>query len=203
MTVPAITQAASAPQDEACVVFTGMSLEQLIAAGFTGDWVAKQRRLEACRYLLICQNRHSKEPGAKPTAPHRSVILAAEISRVVPGERRGGLDRYRIHLASVATINIQEPVFLEQDAFPFRNPVAYTTCADLQRRGIDLGDLDFMPLDSVSSDERIQRELVPYGRAQDDGQQRIDIADLVRQTKIDLATMTGFTVEQIEITFRG
>ena len=123
--------------ENAVIVFTRKSLAQLLRYGGTGDWVADQKRIKKCRYVICTHHDdwesddHSVEPGA--------AFVIGKVSGVtmVPSPATGG-ERAVIHFSEYAEVRVPN-VWTGN-----RNPVAYGVAEDLL--GIsDLSTLEWKP----------------------------------------------------------
>jgi hypothetical protein len=112
------------------IVFTGESLEQLLANGKTGNWKAKRESLEKRRFVIATHNRRAEWGDRK--GDHGAAFL---VGRIVNIEESPEPWRKAIVFDQYALVDIPA-------AWPTgnRNPVAYIKLSTL---GIDPGKLEW------------------------------------------------------------
>lgn len=127
-------------------VFTGFSFETMVADGGSGHWLASEKSILSCSYVIAVKHRHSK--WSEGPEDHHTAFLIGEIAGVkpspdtFPGKLVIVFDRF-------ATLNIP-------NAWPTRrrNPVSYT---DLETLKIDVDELKWQEFPAA---KRIHRYLV-------------------------------------------
>ena len=114
----------------AIAVFTGKSLETLLAHGGSGPWVGAKERVNAQKYLVCIRK---TKPG---TEGHGGAFLVGKISTVRElGFDRRGQQRWFFEISEFAIPS-------HRGQWQWRNPVRYTTLEEL---GIELNKLKFKP----------------------------------------------------------
>ncbi|BDT96934.1 hypothetical protein IFM12275_69100 (plasmid) [Nocardia sputorum] len=165
--------------EDAVVVFTGKSPEQILSEGGSQAWKLDPSRAKKCTWLVCTQNAHNYEDYAKGNEPHGSAFLVGRISRVSPAPEEDG--RWMIEVSEYARMS--QPNVWTGD----RNPVRYTNLGAL---GINLEGVEFQKM------ERDTAATKPTAPAASAG---LTIA----QAKAGLAETYGVAVDSIEIVIRG
>ena len=114
-------------------VFTARSPARIKREGGSQAWVLNPVHARSAKWLVATQNQHHKNPQfSDATEPHGSAFLVGKISGLKKSDDHPG-DRWLIEIDECALISIP-------DVWKWRNPVRYTTLADL---GIDSVELTF------------------------------------------------------------
>ena len=109
-------------QFDAVMVFTGETLEQIIAAGGTGNWKARQESLERRPYVIAVHNRRAEWGDAK--GDHGAAFLIGRISGVQKTDDNGW--RKLIQFDKYALIDVPGAWRTGR-----RNPIAYVKLKDI------------------------------------------------------------------------
>ena len=114
----------------AIAVFTGKTLETLLAQGGSGPWVGAEERVKQQQYLVCVRK------AAMGTDDHGAAFLVGKIAGVQKhGVDRRGQQRWFFQISDFAALT-------HPGKWDWRNPVRYTTLEDL---GIELKKLKFKP----------------------------------------------------------
>lgn len=162
-------------------VFTARSPERIIREGGSQAWVLNPSHARNAKWLVATQNLHHDDPDfSDATEPHGSAFLVGKIT----GLRRAddSNDRWMIEIGEYARVAIP-------DVWHWRNPVRYTTLADL---GIDPKKLNFnsMPPKPKTPPDQASAPWPP---------KTLSIAE----AKQALAATFGVRPEAVEISIRG
>ncbi len=121
----------------AIAVFTGKTLETLLAHGGSGPWVGAEQRVNQQKYLVCVRK---TKPG---TEGHGAAFLVGKVSAVRKhGFDRRGQQRWFFEISEFATLS-------HEGQWGWRNPVRYTTLEEL---GIELKKLKFKPAPPATLD---------------------------------------------------
>jgi hypothetical protein len=108
----------------AIAVFTGNSIEDILAAGGSASWVLNEKHASRQQYLVCVRN--ARDAKFADPEPHGAAFLVGAIKGLRHvGHDRKGLKRWTIEIARYAPL-VQEDIWRE-----WRNPVKYTTLEDL------------------------------------------------------------------------
>jgi hypothetical protein len=114
----------------AIAVFTGKTLETLLAQGGSGPWVGAEERVKQQQYLVCVRK------AKRGTDDHGAAFLIGKIAEVQKhGFDRRGQQRWFFQISDFATLT-------HPGKWDWRNPVRYSTVEDL---GIELKKLKFKP----------------------------------------------------------
>jgi hypothetical protein len=164
----------------AIAVFTGDTVEEILAQRGSGGWVISPATASPCKYVVCCRKENWK--NRKAGVPNRAAFLIGVVSGLqkrTDSENERGQSRFLIEISEYALLN--KPNVWNEKA---RNPVAYLTLSEL---GIDLRGLKFKPLPSAP------------GGSGDATAKTMTIAE----AKQALAASFGVSPEDVEITIRG
>jgi hypothetical protein len=168
--------------EQTVVVFTGKTVEQILAEGGTSAWRLDRNHARARKFVVCARNAHGE--FAKGPEPHRSAFLVGKISDVVAAPTQP--ERFLIQFSEYALIDV--PDVWKGD----RNPVKYVDIASL---GIDPSALKWKPM--------------PKARAgANKGSVDIVVSDAdglltIAEAKRRLAATFGVSPEAVEITIRA
>ena len=115
-------------------VLTFKSVETILKVGGTQSWALNQRRAKGCKYVVVCRNANDDPQG--PEA-HASAFMVGKIEDIVPSTETEG--RWLIKFNEYALCDAA-------DQWEGRNPVAYWTNDDYEKRAIDFDALVFGPM---------------------------------------------------------
>jgi hypothetical protein len=119
----------------AIAVFTGQSVDQILAEGGSSPWLLNYNHAKRQIYIVCVRNtKYADFPGGEP---HKHAFLVGKIAGLRAIGKSGAFQRWFIEISEYASINYP-------DAWDGRNPVKYTTLEDL---GIDPSALTFTKLD--------------------------------------------------------
>ena len=120
----------------ALAVFTGNSLDEILATGGSASWVLNEKHAKRQQYLVCIRNAQSVDFSNHE--PHGAAFLVGLIKDLRHvGHDAKGLKRWTVEISEYATV-LYEKVWGE-----WRNPVKYTTLEEL---GIEPKDLKFQPM---------------------------------------------------------
>ena len=112
--------------EDAILVFTGRSPEQMYSERGSQAWRLSQVRASRCLYLVCTQNNRFHPRIREGRAPHRAAFLVAKISGIAPLSNNPG--RCNILFNEYQLIDHRD----HQEIWPkLRFPVHYTNIADL------------------------------------------------------------------------
>ena len=164
------------------MVLTAKSAEELRQIGGSGDWRLNPKIVAVTDFVVCCRNVFHE--GSRHTTNHGEGFLIAKIKGLKPSVESPG--RLVIQFKEVAEIAMDK--LWTGD----RNPVRYTTLADLE---IDLRSLDFQPLSEVR-EPVVAKNLKAIDEKEPSG---LTIAE----AKKGLATTFSVDENAVEITIRG
>lgn len=189
-------------KEEAVVVFTARSPDHIVMEGGSQAWVLNAAHAKRCTWLVCTQNRNYQDHElSDATEPHGSAFLIGRVSGVkgTDEESKDGKKRWCVTISEFARIDVA-------DFWCYRNPVRYMTRAELERKGIDFGTLEFRPIQpQAAAQSASARTAAPVpstltGQSTTfDGVRSLTIAE-ARQ---GLAATFGVKPDAIEITIRG
>ena len=120
----------------ALAVFTGNSVDEILAVGGSKSWVLNEKHAKRQRFLVCVRNAQAVDFSNHE--PHGAAFLVGLIKDLRhDGYDAKGLKRWTVEISEYATV-LYEKVWGE-----WRNPVKYTTLEDL---GIEPKDLKFQPM---------------------------------------------------------
>ncbi len=164
----------------ALAVFTGNSLDEILAIGGSKSWVLNEKHAKRQRYLVCIRNAQSA--GFSNHEPNGAAFLVGLIKDLRhDGYDAKGLKRWTVEISEYA------PVLYEGAWGEWRNPVKYTTLEEL---GIDPKALKFQPMPTPTKTE---------GAPVPPGVRPLSIAE----AKQGLALQFGVAPEAIDIVIRG
>lgn len=133
------------------VVFTARSPDRIIREGGSQAWVLNPVNAKQCRWLVCTQNRHNPDyEFSDATEGHGSAFLLGKISSIIRAPEEGAGDRWMIAISEFARIHY--PGVWDHG----RNPVRYSS---LKQLGIDLADVEFLPMPQKREIGLIQNKL--------------------------------------------
>jgi len=164
--------------DEAVIVFTAKSTEQIINEGGSSAWRLDRNRAHFCGFVVCTRNAKSEWVAGLET--HHAAFLIGKLKDVVPSPEYKG--RYILRFSEYAIVDFPNVWNGE------RNPIRYSTLHDI---GIDPSRLEWQPMPEP-------RE------AASDVTHRGDSAPLtLSEAKERLAFTFGVSPAAIEIIVRG
>ena len=180
---------------EVAVVFTGRSIERILAEGGTSAWRLDPNRTRRCEFVVCTRNaRGHWDQGdwGEGTEAHRAAFLIGKVQKVVPNtappeNNESPNNRYLIQFSEFARVNI--PNVWTGD----RNPVKYRSVDDL---GIDFSKLKWEQMPEPDSASAPVYEASPVSQ---NGAKPLTMAE----AKKGLALTFNVPPEAIEITIRG
>lgn len=173
---------------DAVVVFTGESVERIIAEGATSAWRLDPTNARKCKFVVCIRNLNSDWPEVntswpKPSEADRSAFLVGKVKSVVP--KKHPKNRFEIHFSEFARVEVN-------NAWKgLRNPVMYSSLEDM---GISESQLTWQDLPQL--DNKMFRAVEPEAKPDS-----INLS--IAEAKAGLARTFGITPEQIEITIKG
>ena len=159
--------------DDAVVVFTAKSAEEIIGEGGTSAW--RLDRSHARRRDFVVCTRNAKSAWVGGHEDHRAAFLIGKVKDVVPSSEHPG--RYTIQISEYALVNV--PDVWKGD----RNPVKYTT---LRTIGIDPNDLNWIPMPKPSETVRELSQQVPTPLSLMDAKARLAVTFGVSPSAIEI-----------------
>lgn len=159
--------------DDAVVVFTAKSAEQIIGEGGTSAW--RLDRSHARRSDFVVCTRNAKSAWVGGHEDHRSAFLVGKVKDVVPSPEHAG--RYTIQFSEYALVNVPD-VWKGQ-----RNPVKYST---LRTIGIDPHDLNWIPAPKPSEIVREVSQQIPTPLSLTDAKARLALTFGVSPSAIEI-----------------
>jgi hypothetical protein len=121
----------------AIAVFTGQSVEQILAEGGSSPWLLNYNHAKRQIYVVCVRNtKYADFPGHEP---HKHAFLVGKIAGLRAIGKSGAFQRWFIEISEYATVAYP-------NAWDGRNPVRYTTLEDMR---IDPASLQFTKLDVV------------------------------------------------------
>ena len=182
-------------EEEAIVVFTARSPERIIREGGSQAWVLNAARAKQCRWLVCTQNRHNRDHEfSDATEAHGAAFLVGKVSGVVKAAEASddGRQRWLVTIDEYALVGV--PDFWSHD----RNPVRYVTRSELEAKGINLANLQFLPMPHVGGESGI-RSAGSKSKPLAGGVVPLTISE----ARKGLAAAFGVRPEAVEITIRG
>ncbi len=168
-------------------VFTARSPARVLAEGGSQAWVMNPTNARPAKWLVATQNAHNPDNDfSDATEPHGSGFLVGKISGIVPCSEDDEKGRWMIQISEFARIEMPK-------LWKWRNPVKYTTLADL---GIKLEDLKFEPMPPLASETT---PTTPTETPVKWPPATLSIAEAKRA----LAATFGVKPEAVEISIRG
>jgi hypothetical protein len=163
----------------ALAVFTGNSVDEILAVGGSASWVLNEKHAKRQRYLVCIRN--SQAVDFSNHEPHGAAFLVGLIKDLRHvGHDAKGLKRWTVEISEYA------PVLCKAAWKEWRNPVKYTTLEEL---GIDPKGLKFQPMPAPTKAETAAPPTV----------RPLTIAEAKR----GLALQFGVPMESIDILIRG
>lgn len=162
----------------AIAVFTGDTVEEILAQGGSGGWVINPAKASQCKYVVCCKKQNWK--NRKTVVPSRAAFLIGLVSGLqkrTDSDNQRGQWRFLIEISEYALLN--KPDVWNKKA---RNPIAYLTLSEL---GIELRGLKFKPLASAPPGSKDAKTMT------------------IAEAKQALAASFGVTPEDVEIIIRG
>jgi hypothetical protein len=162
----------------ALAVFTGNSLDEILAVGGSASWVLNEKHAKRQHYLVCIRNAQSA--GFSNHEAHGAAFLVGIIKGLKHvGHDAKGLKRWTIEISEYAEI-LREKAWGE-----WRNPVKYTTLEEL---GIDPKSLKFQPMPIPTKTAVAPPTVRPLS---------------IAEAKQGLALQFGVLAEAIDIVIRG
>jgi hypothetical protein len=130
--------------DQAIILFTAKTKEQLVNDGGSWSWVIKPQSMIGVKYAICVRNsdpRFDEECGHRPE-PHNSAFLVGKIKGIRKIGRENDRDRYQIDFSEYATFD-PVPNFRQGSV---RNPVTYGDVDQALKKGLDITALDWKPM---------------------------------------------------------
>jgi hypothetical protein len=177
---------------DALIVFTAKTTPSILENGGTSSWVLSPASMRDVRYVVCTRNTDREfdaECGPR-TEEHGSAFLVGKVSGLKVVKRHNNRNRYLVQMSEYARVSV--PHFWTHD----RNPTRYTDTETLRERGIDVNELEWLPmpdndggLDDLPAEDTVARH-------DDDG---LTIA----QAKRGLSLKFGVAEECIQIVING
>jgi hypothetical protein len=121
----------------AIAVFTGQSVDQIVAEGGSSPWLLNYNHAKRQVYIVCVRN--TKFADFPVHEPHKHAFLIGKIAGLRAIGKSGAFQRWFIEMSEYTLVNYP-------NAWDGRNPVRYTTLEDM---GIDPTALTFTKLDAV------------------------------------------------------
>jgi len=170
---------------ELIAVFTGKSLEKILAAGGTSSWRLNRSHARLCPLVVCTRNAHSDVDERPGQEAHGSGFLVGRIKDVIPSPTEE--DRWLIEFSEYAKIDAAGVWKGE------RNPVKYLKSEELSALGIDFEKLQWQPMPEAQELAKFKSKTL----------EPITGALTIAQAKRGLALNFGVPSESVEITIRG
>jgi len=164
--------------DEAVIVFTAKSTEQILNEGGSSAWRLDRTRAHFCTFVVCTRN--AKSEWVAGLEAHHAAFLIGKLKDVIPSPEYKG--RYILRFSEYASVNLPNVWNGE------RNPVKYST---LHNIGIDPSRLKWQPMPEPNKTDL-------------DVTHRVDLTPLsLTEAKERLAHTFGVLPTAIEIIVRG
>ena len=128
--------------NNALIVFTAKSTELIHQQGGTSSWVLSPTSMRDVRYVVCTRNtgRELNEGDGPRFEAHGEAFLVGKVSGLKQVKVENNRKRYLVQISEYARVSV--PDFWTHD----RNPTRYTDTDSLQERGIDVEQLDWLPM---------------------------------------------------------
>lgn len=128
--------------NDALIVFTAKSTALIHKQGGTSSWVLSPASMRDVRHVVCTRNtgRELDEEDAPRTEAHGEAFLVGKVSGLKQVKVENNRKRYLVKISEYARVSV--PDFWTHD----RNPTRYTDTGSLQKRGIDVDKLDWLPM---------------------------------------------------------
>lgn len=129
-------------QNDALIVFTAKSIPLIERQGGTSAWVLSPASMRGVRYVVCTRNADRKfdEEFGVRTEAHGEAFLVGKVSGLKQFKMENNRWRYLVQMSKYALVSV--PDFWTQG----RNPTRYTNTKDLRERGIDVDQLEWLPM---------------------------------------------------------
>jgi hypothetical protein len=167
----------SKAEEDTILVFTEDTVDKILLAGGSGDWVINPKRAGRAKYLVCC--RKESWANRKEGFEHRAAFLIGKIEslrQIEESDNPRGQLRFLIAISQVGRIDLKGVWDQEH-----RNPVAYESLSALR---IDLRKVKFEPIPAPTA-LNANRALT------------------IAEAKEGLAKTFGIKPEDVEIIIRG
>lgn len=174
----------------ALIVFTAKTIDAILEDGGTQSWVLNPSHMTHIKYVVCTRNadrKHDEEFGLRPE-PHRAAFLVGKVSGIRKVGERNGRDRYIVLFSEYALVDL--PDFRGHE----RNPVTYGDTDSLKVKGLDVAELEFIPMPSEANASSPAPAHVP-----DAVQEGLTI----EQAKEGLSAKYGIPIDCIQIVMTG
>jgi hypothetical protein len=194
--------------NQAAVVFTSKSIEEICSDGGTQGWRMHQSHIGTFDYVICARNRRGER--VKGQEKHGSAFLIGTVRDIVPATKRDGLDivpatklddpgkpRFLIRMTEAAIIR-DKPDFWQWGRWP-------THYDNLDALGIDPADYDFKSLSDLCAEVRkTSGVFVPHEvtSPSPSASGHRSWKEAIEETKSSLAAELGVEVAAIEIVVR-
>jgi hypothetical protein len=168
------------------VVFTGESIDEIVARGGTCAWRLDPRRARLCEFVVCTRN--ARADRAERREAHQAAFLIGKIRDVVPYPYTDSTTiRYLIRFSEFARLNVPNVWS------GYQNPVKYMSVKEV---GIEPSTLRWEPMpESVGTVGKTDEPTV----APTNGAKPLTL----NEAKNGLAQTFGVSPEAVEITIRG
>jgi hypothetical protein len=128
--------------NNALIVFTAKSTELIHKQGGTSSWVLSPSSMRDVRYVVCTRNtgRELNEGDGPRTEAHGEAFLVGKVSGLKQVDPRNNRKRYLVQMSEYARVSV--PDFWTHD----RNPTRYTDTDQLKQWGIDVDELEWLPM---------------------------------------------------------
>jgi hypothetical protein len=176
-------------------VFTGKSVEQMLAHGGSQSWVVNPQSIRGVPYCVCTRNdARIGEVGFPETSePRYSAFLVGKIAGLRKVEHRNGRDRYLILFSEYAVIDPPIPNFRHGST---RNPVLYSNLEHCRNRGLDIEKLEFQPMPKEAA---LPQNPAPLSQSPD----ILTLGLSIAEAKEALAVFHRVPIENVQITIVG
>ena len=177
------------PNRSVVEVFTGKTIEQMFDYGGSQSWILNPHSMRDVEFCVCVRNhgRDAEEGFSETDEPGHSAFFVGKVSGLRRVERRNGRDRYLVLFSHYAI----PPAPVENFRFgSSRNPVLYSDVAHCKQRGLDIDDLEFLPMPGAQEAASQCVSGVSAGLS-------------ISEAKEGLSVRFGVPIEAIQITICG
>ncbi len=178
-------------------VFTAKPIQKIMELGGTQSWVLNPARMESIAYVVCVRNDTSEFnhefPGQERSEPRNAAFFVGKVKGITLIGERKGRNRYRIEVSEYA---LPEKPVEGFRAGNTRNPVLYSDVGSCISRGLDIEQLDFMPMPEPLADADFNDEPAPDDKPSARGL-------TIPEAKEGLSITFGVPVESIQIIISG
>jgi hypothetical protein len=125
--------------EDAFVVLTANSIDEIIRRGGVAYWIANALRVSRCKYVIAARNRNDQTEALGGDEEHGAAFFVGEIGKAIYTRNKPGYDERRIIVGVSRFARVNVPgVWTPRGG----NPVRYVSMTD---QPIDIDDLSWEP----------------------------------------------------------